>query len=194
MQEIISFLSANDKLVTAWTAIAALFVSSVSIFIAIANFVMQRRHNRKSVLPIGHVSVGDYENHIFVSLRNDGVGPMIIESVAVSSGNPGEETRSAIIDFMPEGISWTTFVGDVSGRALSAEKSIVLISLEGDAQDDAFVTVRQMVRRALSNLSIKVEYGNIYGKKMTPASRSLSWFRRHLIDEGEDPRSDVNSA
>ena len=52
MRDVIKFLSEHEKLVTAWTAIAALFVSAISIVIAVANLFMQRAHNRKSVLPI----------------------------------------------------------------------------------------------------------------------------------------------
>ena len=73
MQEFISILSANDKLVTSWTAILAVFISLISIIITVVNVAMQRAHNRKSVLPIGSLSLGDYENQIFVRLRNDGV-------------------------------------------------------------------------------------------------------------------------
>jgi hypothetical protein len=181
MSEIVSFLSANDKLVTAWTAIAALFVSVVSIIIAIVNMTMQRAHNKKSVLPIGHISLGDYENQISVRVRNDGVGPMIIERVMVTG--EGERTASAVMDFMPElpsGYLWRSFVGDISGRAIPAEGNIILISLEGDQDDKGFIAARRMTREALSRLSIKVNYRNIYGETMPPASRSLSWFGRLL--------------
>ncbi len=59
--------------------LAALFVATISIILTVVTIKMQRTRNRKSVLPIGHITVGDYENQIFVWLRNDGVGPMIIE-------------------------------------------------------------------------------------------------------------------
>lgn len=144
---------------------------------------MQRAHNRKSVLPIGHFSVGDYENQIFVHLRNDGVGPMIIEKLTVEKGGNSEQAKSAIIEFMPElpgGYLWSNFVEDISGRALSAEKNIVLISLEGDQEEKGFIAAKQIVRKALSDLAVKVEYKNIYGEEMPPVSRSLRWFARHL--------------
>ena len=83
MKEILKFLASNKDLVTAWTAIAALFVSLLSIILTSLNLWMQRTHNRKAVLPIGHITVGDYENDIFVRLRNDGVGPLLIESATI---------------------------------------------------------------------------------------------------------------
>lgn len=178
MENIISFLSANDKVVTAWTAIAALFVSVVSIAIAVSNFVMQRRHNRKSVQPIGHISVGSYENRIFVRLWNHGVGPMIVKTVAVNKVGE-QQTKHSIIDFMPglpKNRPWTTYVPDIAGRALSANDHITLIALEGDTRDKGYVSARQAVRKALSSLSIKIDYENIYEEKMKPAFRNLDWF------------------
>ena len=83
MDDVILFLSEHDKLVTSWTAILAVFISLVSVFIALINFAMQRADNRKALLPIGNLSLGDYENHIFVRLRNDGVGPMIVDHIVV---------------------------------------------------------------------------------------------------------------
>jgi hypothetical protein len=183
VHDIISFLSDNDKLVTAWTAIAALFVSIVSIVIAIVNMAMQRAHNRKSVLPIGHITVGDYENEISVRLRNDGVGPLIVEKVAVMRGADSERAESAIIEFMPElpgGHLWSTFVGNISGRAISAEDRITLILLEGNQKDERFNAAKRSVRKALSDLTVRVEYRNIYGEKMPSVSRSLNWFGRQL--------------
>jgi hypothetical protein len=84
MQDFISFLTANHDLVAAITAVAALFVSSVSIILAIFNMTTQRTHNRKSLMPIAHVRLGDYENRLFVQLHNDGIGPMLIDHMVVS--------------------------------------------------------------------------------------------------------------
>ena len=120
MHDLISFLSQNDKLVTSWTAIAALFVSIISIVIAVVNMGIQRAHNRKSVLPIANLSFGDYESAIFVRLQNVGVGPMIVESLVVARRDKNDEsTGKAIIDFMPElpsGHDWSHFVHDIAGR------------------------------------------------------------------------------
>src|SRR5689334_985706 len=112
MQDLISFLSTNEKLVTAWTAIAAVFVSTISIIVAVVNVAMQRNHNRKSVLPIANIVFGDYENDLFIRLRNDGIGPMVVESVVVTTeGN--NERAEAVIDLLPplpNGHHWNTFV------------------------------------------------------------------------------------
>jgi hypothetical protein len=178
MHDVSQWMAANKDLITSWTAILAILTS---VTIAAINMTMQRRHNRKSVLPIGHVSVGDYNNQIFVRLWNYGVGPMIIKRVVVA--REGEQKKPSIIGFMPklpDDFPWSTFVGDISNRVIPGNDNIPLILLEGDEKNRDFVAVRQMVREILSGLTIKVEYKNVYGENMPPAVRNLDWFGRLL--------------
>jgi hypothetical protein len=182
MQDLFTFLSTHDKLVTAFTAVAALIISFLSILLTVLNTVMQMRHNRKSVLPMGHIGVGDYENQIFVRLWNHGVGPMIVERVQITERKTEQPISDTIIGAMPElpnDYAWTIFAGGISGRAISARDSIILIQLDGDPSNEEFKKIRNQVRRALAPLSVKVEYKNIYNKKMPPARRDLDWFARN---------------
>lgn len=181
MKATLEFLASNDKLVTAWTAIAALFVSFLSIVLTCVNLRMQRTHNRKSVCPIGQITVGDYENSIFVRLRNDGVGPLIIEKVAVFRDDREEDSEIAIIEFMPElpdGYQWETFLRDIRGRAISANEQLTLIALKGEPSDSAFVRAREIAREALATLTVKVFCKNIYDEQMPLTERKLNWFAR----------------
>lgn len=173
------FLAANHDLVAAITAVAALFVSAVSIVLAIFNMTTQRIHNRKSLMPIAHVRLGDYENRIFVRLHNDGIGPMVISRVIVSKPGSKAKKQASLLAFMPDlpaGILWTTSVADLAGWALSADKDITLLMLEGDPADPKFTSARQSVRHALSELKIEVKYRDIYGTRMPAAVRDLKWF------------------
>ena len=81
---VVAYLDKHHDVVTAGTAILALLVSLISIFFTAGSMAMQRLHNRKSVLPLGHITVGDYEDDIFVRLRNDGISPMVIEKMFVT--------------------------------------------------------------------------------------------------------------
>lgn len=187
MRELMAFLAANHDVVTAITAVAVLFVSAVSIILAIFNMTTQRTHNRKSLMPIAHVRLGDYENRIFVRLHNDGVGPMLIDRAVVTRIGTKKPRQASLMEFMPElppGVFWTTFVTDLSGWALSADKDIVLVLLEGDPGDPAFVAARQMVREALSTLRIAIIYRDIYGTKMPPVTRDMEWFADNVDVDG----------
>jgi hypothetical protein len=193
MDDLVSFLTANHDLVAAITAVAALVVSTISIFLAIFNMTTQRTHNRKSLMPIAHVRLGDYENRLFVELHNDGIGPMLIDTIAVSKSRGWSKKHasfSGLVPALPPGILWSTFVTDLSGRALSAGKDIVILLLEGDASDQNFLAARQSVRKALADLQIVVKYRDIYGQKMPPAKRNLDWFASN-IDVGGVVRRNV---
>lgn len=137
----LEYLEKHHDLVTAATALAALVVSLMSIVLTVWNMIAQRSHNRKSVLPIGQLTEGDYEDRIFVGVRNSGIGPMLIDKILVKKQGANAETRLAIIDFMPplpDGILWSTFMTDMSGSAVPADKERTLISLEGDPRDEKF--------------------------------------------------------
>jgi hypothetical protein len=179
MDKIFAWVASNKELVTSWTAILAVVASTVSFIVAIVNMKWQRVHYRKTLLPIGSLSLGDYENAIFVRLRNDGAGPMIVDEVAVFRIGTDEKIASALIDLMPKGLSWNTFVKDISGRAFAPGKDIDLISLDGNENDSEFVDIRRRVREVLSGLSVRVSYQSVYGEKKY-VERPLDWFGRHL--------------
>jgi hypothetical protein len=195
MHDLMDFLTANHDLVAALTAVAALFVSAISIILAIFNMTTQRTHNRKSLMPIAHVRLGDYENRMFVRLHNDGIGPMLIDNIVVSKRRSMGRKQSSFVGLvpaLPPGILWTTFVTELSGRALSAGKDITILLLEGDPTDQKFLAARQSVRQALSDLRIVIKYRDIYGHKMPQAKRDLDWFASN-VDLGGAVRRNVEA-
>lgn len=195
MQDFISFLTANHDLVAAVTAVAALLVSTVSIILAIFNMTTQRTHNRKSLMPIAHVRLGDYENRLFVQLHNDGIGPMLIDNIVVSKSRGRSKKQPSflgLVPALPPGILWSTFVTDLSGRALTAGKDIMILLLEGDPSDQKFLAARQSLRQALADLRIVVRYRDIYGHKMPPTRRDLDWFAGN-VDVGGVVRRKVEA-
>jgi hypothetical protein len=181
LKQILDFLASNHDLVGAITGIFALFVSAYSIILSVRNMKAQRIHDRKSVMPIADIGVGDYESRLSVRLHNRGIGPMLIDRFLVSECGSIEEPKSSVIDCMPDlpsGILWRNFVKKIEGSALSPDKEMTLLLLEGDADHSQFVKARDTVRRALSNLRIEVTYRNIYDEQMPPAVKVLDWFGR----------------
>lgn len=181
MKQIIELLNSNSALTTAWTAIAALFVSFLSIVLTTLSLWMQRTHDRKSVLPIGNFVIGDYEHDVLVRLRNDGNGPLIIENVTVFNTEKPSDSKSSIIDFMPDlpgKCMWETFVGDITGHVLSPQNELTLIELKGDPAHKVFQAAKKIVRQALSTLSVEITYRNIYDDRIPKITRRLDWFSR----------------
>ncbi|MFB6415224.1 MULTISPECIES: hypothetical protein [Bradyrhizobium] len=182
MGDFIKWIGENKDTVTGITAILAIVASTISILLAIMNMRWQRVHYRKTLMPIGSISMGDYEDSIFVRLRNDGAGPMIMDEIVVFRND--EKVGAALIDLMPRGLLWTTFVKDISGRAFVSGKEIDLISISGDTEDPEYLEAHRSVREALSTLSIRASYHSIYGDKQH-CRRSLDWFGRHVrADKG----------
>lgn len=177
MTAIATFLVENEKLVTGITAITAVIVSTISIFVAVRALSLQRAHNRKSLLPVAYFGVGDYENFLVVRLSNDGVGPMVVDKMSVLNASTKKEIGLAIIDHMPDGLEWETYTRDIRGRSLGAGKDLLLISLRGDPEDSTFRKARDSVRCELAKLIVKIEFHSVYDEKFV-AERSLEWFAR----------------
>lgn len=96
----------------------------------------------------------------------------------VAKGPNGTE-RSDIINHMPPGIMWQTFHENVNGTTVLNGKRLKLLVLEGNPSDLHFRTNRDKVRSILKDMTIRVEYEDLYGEVMQPVERPLSWFGRH---------------
>lgn len=171
--------NAFGALASAAAAILALFVSVVSVWISVWSARIQRKHNELSVRPLAEVTVGDYENSVRVKLLNNGTGPMIIIGVTVSDG---ANAKSSLIEWMPDlpdERPWTNFTYALRHRTLQSGAEITLLELTSEGDDLQFTKCRDLVREALTPLTVNVEYTDIYDSIMRPCRKSLSWFGRH---------------
>jgi hypothetical protein len=113
-----NFTNALATVASVVVAMAALFVSAVSLFIGRATLKHQRTHNVLSVKPIPIVTVADHEDSLRIKIRNHGSGPLIVTDLRVSDGTSVEK---AIIDWMPDlpdELLWTNFAGPIKDRSL----------------------------------------------------------------------------
>ena len=172
--------NAFGALASAAAAILALFISAISVWISIWSARTQRKHNQLSVRPLAEVAVADYENSISVKLRNNGTGPMIITAVTVSDA---KYTKDCLVEWMPDlpgGRPWNNFTHTLRHRTLQSGAVIVLLELTENEDARSFPMCRDLARKALAPLTIKVEYTDIYESVMNPCSKSLSWFGRRV--------------
>lgn len=160
-------------------ALAALFLSGISLVVALASLRLQRRHNVLSVKPIPLVTVADHENSLRIKLRNHGSGPLIVTGISVTDG---KRQKRSLIDWMPDlpdELLWTNFAGPIKEqRGLLPDRELVLLELDGDRHDPTFAKARDSVRSVLKDLTVNVEYTDIYGSKFDSYSHDLSWFGR----------------
>ena len=161
-------------------AVFALIVSLISAYVAFATLRHQRKHNVLSVTPIPEVTVADYEDSLRVKLANHGSGPMIILDVNIGDGTRVQETLLAWMPDLPSGHYWTNYAGHVANRSLLPGRDIVLVHLDGDADDKEFAAARDRCRAALSRLTVNVQYTDVYRTAMRPYRKGLAWFGRHV--------------
>jgi len=164
------------------TLFISAYLSFLSIRYAAQTLKLQREHNFKTVTPILQIITTDHEEKLVVELTNVGTGPLIIKKLIVTKDN---QTKHSIIAWMPkhpnpEVIYWTTFQGGFNGLCISQGQSVNGILLEGDWKDADFVWFRNEVRKALSELTITVDYEDIYNRPMQSQTRDLKWFGRTL--------------
>ena len=134
-------------------------------------------------MPIGFISIGDYEDFSKVKLCNYGVGPMLIQRLIVRKTGSDEVLDSALINCvsdLPDGYVWRDFVESVDGRVVPANGQISLLHYQVTENDVISEKIRDQIREDLAELFITVEYTDVYGRKMANAFRSLEWFGRNL--------------
>lgn len=169
----IEWVSRNASVIV---AICAAMISLISLGVAVKALKIQRVHNYLSVRPIAHFSRGDYEDCVFVKLKNYGAGPLLIDSFTVQSA---QSTHMRLIDAfasLAEEITWDTFTDTIDGRALAPNKEFVLVKATFDSSQD---DVKAKIRSALAKMTLQLSYKDIYGRSQPKITEPLSWFSRH---------------
>ena len=161
-------------------ALLALAASIVSTIISFYTFKLQRRHNIKSVKPILHVGQWDYENRLYVTLKNVGSGIAIVKKMTIH--NIKGESRTSIYDWLPNKLPddmnykeyWTPYTEFV----VQASEIIKLIEIPIDTSKKKQIEEREKLRRILGQLIVEVVYEDIYGNAMPTKRLQLSHFLR----------------
>ena len=173
MKELCSkILTEPDFLLT----VIALVTSIISIIIGSVALYIQRKHNQKSVLPIGNISLTDYEDCLSIKIFNNGAGPMIINSCNTESE---KESKPYPIDWMPEGITWRKIRKNLENQAILPGGYQTLIELWTNLANDSEKEQRDRTRNILKDLELVVEYSDVYGKKFK-VNRKFDWVGRNL--------------
>jgi hypothetical protein len=164
------------KNVSVIVAVCAAIISLASLVVAVRALRAQREHNYLSVRPIAHFSRGDYEDSIFIKLKNYGAGPLLIDSFIVQFGQSHHERLIDALGEIASAITWDTFTDTIDGRALAPNKEFVLLKASfGSSQESA----KKKIRSALSKMTLRLTYKDIYGRDQPEIEESLSWFSRN---------------
>jgi len=156
-------------------SISAIIIALASLVATIWQGKITRKHNILSVKPIPDILTSDFEDKIAVTLENNGTGPLIIKTFkAIIS----DKSKSNVIDWMPnlpDGYYWSNWLRDFEGCAIKPFESKVLLEFKLNNEDEKQREIRDDIRRALSKVSIKFEYTDIYNTRMYFPTRILSF-------------------
>lgn len=165
-------INMDSDSISAICAVAAVAISIVSMVFTVIYSHKQNEHNRNSVRPISAIKFNDYEDQIAVKIENFGTGPLLIEKLRLIQDGCESET---LISLMPNiDQTWTTFTEKVDGWTIPVGGSIVLIEINPKNS-----TIRTCVRKALSPITLSIDYKDIYSTKFHD-ERSLDFFGRHF--------------
>jgi hypothetical protein len=161
-------------------ALLALLTSIVSAIISFYTFRLQRTHDIKSVKPILHIGQWDYENRLFVTLKNVGPGIAIVKKMSIY--NSKGESKTCIYDWLPSKLPgdmnykeyWTPYTEFV----VQASEIIKLIEIPVDTLKPKQIEVRENLRRIIGQLTVEVIYEDIYENAMPIKKMQLSHFLR----------------
>jgi hypothetical protein len=161
------------------TTVCAFVVSCFAIVYQRRSLKLQKKYNEMSIVPIGDIKVGDYEEDIYVSIVNNGIGPLLLQDVFV---NDGKKTEKSIIILLPPAFKdteWADFIGEVTLWALRPGDQVFLLRKKFTSNSSASTEERDRLRKFLMSLTVRITYTDIYQKKSYTSERKLEWFGRH---------------
>ena len=161
-------------------AVCALFVSVLSLGTSLYFSWAARDHNRRSVRPLPYIQQPDYETRLAVIAQNHGTGPLILRRAEATSA---DGRRGHLIDLIPNppsGKYFTSYTKVEQVRAIRPGDEVVLMEIGIDLRNKAEVTYRDELRRALGQMTLTLEYTDMYETHFEPYSRTMNWFLRHF--------------
>jgi len=180
------------------------FVASISLLIAAASMlfggislIIQRSHNKKSLMPIGVINVANYENRLAISIINNGIGPMIIKKIKTFKTSDPNISKDYPIDwFQGENIGWVTYRKSMIDHAINSGKDAILLEFSTSTTNENPEKIRDKIRETLSGLTLSIEYEGVY-RKHCHLSRNLIWFSGiseqtvHKIGQNPDSKAKI---
>ncbi|WP_321507052.1 hypothetical protein [uncultured Methanoregula sp.] len=161
-------------------AFCAVIISIISIALTIISLWIQRKHDRISVKPIAHIHVNNLLGEISLSVKNDGLGPMIIKSIETFRTNDKNKLN---LGWPPISIIKTDYKIPKStpqmtidlescpiynGNSLSFFKQVFDPAISEEFAD------AKKTSMALANLTLRIKYTSVYEEEQYETSYALA--------------------
>ncbi|GAB4023446.1 hypothetical protein GCM10028808_73930 [Spirosoma migulaei] len=137
---------------------------------------LQRIHNEKSLKPLGQIVLEDQRKTLAVQLRNNGLGPLIIEKMSCSKNGMVHADLEECLAFLAPKSYLFAPTNDAVTRVVLPNSSLTIFETRFDEyEDDAAI---EHAREQLAPITLKVEFRDIYDNKTT-LERAFQWFLRY---------------
>lgn len=173
----ISDILENNELLI---SVLAVFISFISAIVSFFTFRSQQVHNVKMIKPILQVGQWDYENRLLIDLRNNGLGPAQVDKIRVI--NKQGKDRNSIFHWLPNklphGLNYSNYLTVHEKFILEQNANRELIEIRINLEDKKQVKYREKLRKNISELTIIINYSDVYGNKMPQLKLNFWMFSR----------------
>lgn len=153
----------------------AMITSVISLFIAYKAQINQQIHNQLSVKPLAEFLIGDYEDTIFIKIKNQGTGPLIIKKFITQHNNIESHRIMEALSELKYDLVWDRFTDSIDGRTIGADKELVILQASFESGQK---TLQQKLRSELSSFELKLDYSDVYSITQPKLTKKLDWFSR----------------
>ncbi|MCF0061331.1 hypothetical protein MUK70_19010 [Dyadobacter chenwenxiniae] len=151
---------------------------AISVFALLATFYqlyLQRAHNEKSLKPLPQIDFFDRGKVIYIHVQNNGVGPLIIESLSFTRNGEAYSDIEACLDLCPRSYMHMQITSSSKKVVLPGEFLEVFSTRFGDYAGEVEMN---NVRRQLASLHLMATGRDIYDNEIV-VEREFDWFCRH---------------
>lgn len=156
----------------------AIIISLLALLATFYQLYLQRLHNEKSLKPLGQIDVGDRKKHIYVHIQNNGLGPLIIDSVIFTKDGIKYKTISECLTLDPKSY-WHVSLSSTDKKVILPNTHLVVFNKNTENNSPEEI---EDIKKQLTPITLKVSCRDIYNNTFS-FERNLEWFSRHIVDE-----------
>lgn len=157
----------------------AIAISLLALFATFYQLYLQRIHNEKSLKPLGQIDLPDHNKQIAVHIRNNGLGPLIIDRLTFINSDNIYSSIEDCLDLDSRSYMRISVNNSVKRVVLP---NAYLTVFEKNFRSPAEEATMDHVRLQLTPITLKVEGRDIYDNRII-LERDFQWFSRYILKE-----------
>ncbi|GAB1397088.1 hypothetical protein MASR1M65_18670 [Saprospiraceae bacterium] len=131
--------------------------------------------------PLLHLGYFDCEDFIRIFLKNRGSGPLIITNYRLVNLQTQQQIQSVFEILPPIQGYFNNYTGNQNNTVLSVDEETELFLYKPTEGDGTIIeNDRTLIRQAISQYKIVIDYKDVYDNTMPTYERSLEWFGRNI--------------